>query len=195
MLIVGRLIGMASSPSRTSNSALLPKKTEPFYLLKASLWLMCFHFKQRENKKTTFFLVCMPLRSREVITIKRTYIAIIILNASTVIFNLPFWLTYEVENGMFFKTAFTSSWFFESFYSNTPELIIFHLLPFIVIICGNIAIMIALRKFNKRRRDMQAVPGIDAKEISLTKVTLTIIGLYLITNLLLVKKHILNAEK
>lgn len=149
---------------------------------------MCFHFQQREIKKM-IFLVCMPLRSRELITIKRTYIAIIILNASTVLFNLPFWLTYEFKNGGVIKTAFTNSWFYESFYSNTPELIIFHLLPFIVITCGNIAIILALRKYNKRRRDMQAAPGIDTKEISLTKVTLTIIGLYLTTNLLLVRKY------
>lgn len=128
----------------------------------------------------------MPLRSREFITMKRTYIAIIAMNIFTVLYNLPFWFHFGDFST---KTEFSKSWFFQTFYSETPEFVIFHCLPLILIICGNIAVCVSLRKFNKARKGLHADSGTNVKEISITKITLLIIGLDLITNFLLVIGH------
>lgn len=133
----------------------------------------------------------MPLQSRQLITMKRSYIVIISMNIFSLLYNLPFWFHYEIQDFKISETEFSKSWFFEWFYASTPEFIIFHALPLILIVCGNITILVFLRKFNQQRRDMQAAPVSDVREISITKIILTIIGLDLITNLLLVIRNVL----
>lgn len=152
----------------------------------------------------------MPLRSRRLVTLKRTYIAIIIMNIFSVLYNLPFWFKFEMkdfntrENGsyavyklplwfqyemeyfMIRRTEFSKTWFFEWFYSLVPDFIFYHALPLIIIFCGNIAILVSIRKFNQKRRDLQAVSVADVKDISVTKIILPIIGLHFLASLLMV---------
>lgn len=133
----------------------------------------------------------MPIRSRQFITLKRTYIAIIAMNIFSVLCNVPFTLHFEINDDELIETEFSKSWFFQWFYSMIPDFVFYHALPVILIFCGNIAILVSLRKFNLKRIDLQAAPVTDVKEISMTKIILPIIGLHFLTSLLMVIQNIL----
>lgn len=129
------------------------------------------------------FSVCMPLRSRVLVTRKRTHIAIIVLCILPALYNLPFW--YEILKNGKVSVKYCESWTFYWLYSITPTLAFFHVVPLILLIGINIKIWTSIREGNRNRtRDFNVLFAID-----LTKITFTIVVFSLISNLLPVRRN------